>query len=85
MLFIGKTYNQRVADADLLERFPKLSADEPIIMYFGKFLNTKGCGEILLGFPTILKAVPKARLFFIGFGGFREHLEAMVYALKTGI
>ena len=28
----------------LLERFPSILPSEPVIMYFGKFLNTKGVG-----------------------------------------
>ncbi|XP_013421312.1 uncharacterized protein LOC106181476 [Lingula anatina] len=81
---LGKSYNQRVVDADLPTRLPKFAADEPVITYFGKFLNTKGVGEILLSFPAIVKAVPKARLLLIGFGTFREHLEAMIHGLTTG-
>ncbi|CAH1787543.1 unnamed protein product [Owenia fusiformis] len=81
---IGKTYNQRVCDSDLPDKFPNITKEEPIIMYFGKFLNTKGVAEILLCFPEILKKFPTARLVFIGFGGFREHLQAMIHALGTG-
>lgn len=39
---LSETYNQRVVDADISARFPKIAEDEPIITYFGKFLYTKG-------------------------------------------
>ena len=41
-------------DADLLERFPSILPSEPVIMYFGKFLNTKGVGEVLVSFVHVL-------------------------------
>jgi len=79
---LGETYDQRATDADLLERFPALKENEPIILYFGKFLNTKGAGEFLATVPTILKQIPQARCLFVGFGSYREHLEGMLQALK---
>lgn len=39
---LSKTYNQRVVDTDIVERFPKISEDEPVLIFFGKFLYTKG-------------------------------------------
>ena len=78
------TYDQRATDADLLERWPHLQADEPVILYFGKFLDTKGAGELLVTVPTILARVPQARVIFVGFGSYREHLEGMLQALATG-
>ena len=78
----GNKYDQRTTDCDLLSRFPwDMKKDEPIIMYFGKLLNTKGVGEILVSFlgkRGILQQIPKARLICIGSGGFREHLESML-------
>jgi glycosyltransferase involved in cell wall biosynthesis len=80
----GATYNQRSVDNDLLSRMTnnRIDTDEPLIIYFGKFLNTKGVGEVLVTFPTILKQFPKARLLLVGFGEYREHLEAMIRAMK---
>ena len=37
----GKTYNQRTVDSDLLEKWNISNKNEPIIFYFGKFLQTK--------------------------------------------
>ncbi len=84
LLEVGKSYNQRRVDSDLLERWSPLKEDEPIIIYFGKFLDTKGVGELMLLTPAILERVPKARFFFVGFGSYREHLEQLLFALKRG-
>jgi glycosyltransferase involved in cell wall biosynthesis len=80
---VGDTYDQRSVDADLLDRFPTIGANEPVIMYFGKFLNTKGVGEVIATFPQVLKEVPNARLLLVGFGGFREHIEGMLSAMAN--
>ena len=78
---VGDTYDQRSVDADLLERFPTIQPNEPVIVYFGKFLNTKGVGEVITIFPQVLQEVPNARLLLVGFGGFREHIEGMLKAM----
>lgn len=81
---IADSYDQRAIDADLPDRWIPYREGEPIICYFGNFLDTKGVGEILTAFPSILKRIPKARLLLIGFGRYREHLEGMIQALKDG-
>lgn len=84
LVTIGETYDQRATDADLLKKWPDLEEDEPIIMYFGKFLPAKGVGEFLLTLPTVLSHIPQARFIFVGFGTYREHLEGMIQALAAG-
>ncbi len=81
---LANTYDQRSVDADLLDKWKPLRIDEPIIIYFGKFLQTKGVGELLLLTPRIFELQPKVRFLFVGFGAYREHLEAIITALKTG-
>ncbi len=78
------SYDQKATDADLLERWPALREDAPRILYVGKFLDTKGVGEFLVTVPTILERIPDARIFLVGFGSYREHLEGMLHALRTG-
>ena len=84
----GNKYDQRTTDCDLISRFPwDMKQNEPIIMYFGKFLNTKGVGEILVSFlgkNGILQQIPNTRLICIGFGGFREHLESLLDSMLKG-
>ena len=81
---LGETYDQRAIDSDLLEKWPFLKQNEPIILYFGKFLAAKGVGELLVTVPKILTMVPKARFIFVGFGTYREHMECMIEALGKG-
>ena len=81
---LGQTYDQRIVDADLKERWPMLSESEPLIVYFGKFLPAKGVGELVLTIPQILKKIPQARFLLIGFGSYREHLEGIVQSFYTG-
>ena len=81
---IADSYDQRAVDADLVDRWIPYREGEPIICYFGNFLDTKGVGEILTAFPSILKRIPDARLLLVGFGRYREHLEGMLKALRDG-
>ena len=81
---LGETYDQRATDMDLPEKWQPLKDDEPVIMYFGKFLAAKGVGELLVVIPKILAIIPRARFIFVGFGSYREHMEAMLQALGQG-
>lgn len=79
-----ESYDLRAADADLCERWIPLEEDEPIICFFGKFQETKGVGELLMAFGTIVEQFPRARLLLIGYGGNRENLEGMLAAMIQG-
>ena len=81
---LGNTYDQRAVDADLLQKWKQLREDEPIILYFGKFLAAKGVGELLATVPLILQKIPQAKFIFVGFGTNREHLEGMIHSLHSG-
>ena len=81
---LGETYDQRAMDMDLPEKWQPLEDDEPVIMYFGKFLAAKGVGELLVAIPKVLAMIPRARFIFVGFGSYREHMEAMIQALGQG-
>ncbi len=84
LVSLAGTYDQWAVDSDLLERWPDICEDEPIVCYFGAYLHTKGVGELLASFPAVLAQVPKARLLVIGYGGYREHMEGMLYAMESG-
>ena len=81
---LAGSYDQWAVDSDLLQRWPKMIEGEPIVIYFGSYLNTKGVGELIASFPSVLQEVPNARLFVVGYGGYREHMEGMLTALSTG-
>ena len=81
---LAGTYDQWAMDSDLLKRWPTLTEGEPIIVYFGAYLNSKGVGEVLVSFPMILHEVPNARLLVIGYGGYREHMEGILNSMESG-
>lgn len=81
---LAGTYDQWAVDSDLLKRWPQIVEGEPLIIYFGAYLNTKGVGEIIASFPAVLNEIPKARLLVIGYGGYREHMEGMLSSLEAG-
>lgn len=81
---VVQSYELRAADADLCERWIPVEEDEAIICFFGKFQETKGVGELLVAFATIVERFPRARLLLIGYGGNREHLEGMLAAMVQG-
>ncbi len=84
LIAAGETYDQRIVDADLPNRWRTISANEPVVIYFGKFLQTKGVGELMAAIPSVLASVPTARFIFAGFGAYREHLEGMLQAYASG-
>ena len=81
---LGETYSQRVVDADLPSRWSNIQPNEPVIIYFGKFLKAKGVGELLALSPVLFDRVPKIRFMLIGFGTFRENIEGMLQAFRDG-
>ena len=81
---LAGSYDQWAVDSDLLDRWPKITKGEPLVIYFGAYLNTKGVGELIASFPAILQEVPQARLLVVGYGGYREHMEGMLSSLVAG-
>ncbi len=84
LLTLCKSYDPFSVDSDLLSKWPNIMNDEPVILYYGAYLHTKGVGELIVSFPHILKQVPKARLVLIGYGNYRDNMEGMISALRTG-
>ena len=81
---LAGTYDQWAVDSDLLNRWPAIVEGEPIIIYFGAYLNTKGVGEVVTSFPVVLHEVPEARLLVVGFGSYREHMEGILSSMESG-
>lgn len=84
LIALSETYDPIAVDADLPERWNPIRKGEPVICFFGKFINTKGLAELVMSFPLILEKIPNVRLVVIGFGQFREHMEGMLAAMKSG-
>jgi glycosyltransferase involved in cell wall biosynthesis len=82
---LSNRYEPRRHDADAGERLGGLlSGDAPVIIYVGKLIHSKGVHCLLSAFARVRQAEPEARLLVIGYGTFREGLEALTQALSTG-
>jgi len=81
---IAASYEPRAHDADAGERMKKLLEGEaPLVVYVGKLIHSKGVHSLLSAFARV-RAETGAKLLIIGFGTFREGLEAMTKALGDG-
>ncbi len=81
---ISNRYEPRRHDTDAGVRIRKLlDGDEPVILYVGKLIHSKGVHCLLSAFARVRRET-YARLLVIGYGTFREGLEALIFALSTG-
>jgi len=58
--------------------------DDRLVVFVGKLIASKGVELLLAAFPLVLAREPRARLLVVGFGGFREGLEALARHLARG-
>jgi len=59
-------------------------AREKPVLYYGKYLWTKGIHLLIAALPLVLQKYPHTRLILVGFGAAREYLEALVGVLDQG-
>jgi glycosyltransferase involved in cell wall biosynthesis len=84
MRALAVSYDARRHDADAGVRIRGLvDGEAPVIVYVGKLIHSKGVHCLLSAFAQARKA-SGARLLVIGYGTFREGLEALTQALSTG-
>jgi glycosyltransferase involved in cell wall biosynthesis len=57
---------------------------EPIVVYVGKLIVSKGVDLLLAAWPLVRDAVADARLLVVGFGTYREGLGRLIAALSAG-
>ncbi len=77
-------YQPRRHDVDAGVRIRRLlDGDAPVILYVGKLIHSKGVHCLLSAFARVRKT-HDASLLVIGYGTFREGLEALALALSTG-
>ena len=77
-------YEPRRHDVDAGERLRAVvHSGDPLVLYVGKFIHSKGVHCLLRGFGRVHRETG-ARLLLIGYGTFREALEALTHALSTG-
>ena len=81
---IAGSYDARAHDSDAGERIRGfLDREGPIVVYVGKLIHSKGVHSLLSAFARVRKQTG-SRLLVIGFGTFREGLEALTLALSEG-
>lgn len=81
---ISASYDARTHDTDAGERISRLlDGDAPIIVYVGKLIHSKGVHSLLSAFARVHRDT-EARLLVVGYGTFREGLQALVRALGAG-
>jgi len=79
---LAYTYDQTAPDADAPARLRALAGhDGPLVGYLGKLIPQKGV-ELLIEALALLDPSPRALI--VGFGTFRERLEALVLELQVG-
>ena len=72
-------------DKDAADKLAEINwAEEKIVLYYGKYLWTKGIHLLLGAMPLVLQKYPQARLILVGFGAAREYLEAITGLLDQG-
>lgn len=70
-------------DEDVVEKLHWLDFEkDKIILYYGKYLWTKGIHLLIAAFPLVLQKYPQARLVFVGYGSSRTYFEALIAALE---
>jgi glycosyltransferase involved in cell wall biosynthesis len=83
---IAASYEARSHDRDIGDRLGAFLAaedDSPLVIYVGKLIHSKGVHSLLSAFARVRREMG-ARLLVVGFGTFREGLQALVHSLSTG-
>lgn len=81
---ISASYEPRRYDRDVGERLGAfLGEDAPLVVYVGKLIHSKGIHSLLSAFARVHRP-SGARLLVVGFGTFRETLEALTLAMSNG-
>jgi glycosyltransferase involved in cell wall biosynthesis len=81
---IAASYDARSHDRDAGERLGDfLESESPLVVYVGKLIHSKGVHSLISAFARVRRETG-ARLLIIGFGTFRDGLEALTRSLSTG-
>ena len=81
---ISASYDARAHDSDAGGRIRDfLDREGPIVVYVGKLIHSKGVHCLISAFARVRKQTG-ARLLIVGFGTFREGLEALTLSLSEG-
>jgi glycosyltransferase involved in cell wall biosynthesis len=81
---VAGSYDARAHDRDIGERLRAfLREDSPLVIYVGKLIHSKGVHSLLTAFVRVHRETD-ARLLVVGFGTFREGLQALTSSLSAG-
>src|ERR687894_1248676 len=81
---VAASYDARSHDTDAGGRLRVfLDREGPLLVYVGKLIHSKGVHSLISAFSRVRKETG-ARLLVIGFGTFREGLEALTCSLSAG-
>lgn len=78
------SYDQKIEDEDLPALLAGLDPDDDIVLFMGALTWGKGVHALIAAMPALLRSHPRAQLWIVGSGTYREALEAMVLALDDG-
>lgn len=72
-------------DRDIISKLKAIDFEnEKIVLYYGKYLWTKGVQLLIAAAPLIMKRHKDVRFILVGFGSSRSYFEAMIDALNQG-
>jgi glycosyltransferase involved in cell wall biosynthesis len=75
----------KLPDEGLEQRLNEVNwTADPVLLYVGRLISTKGVHGVVIALPLLLRAVPRMRLVVVGHGPLREPLEAMLVAMQNG-
>ena len=81
---VSASYDARATDRDAGERLGALlESGGPLVIYVGKLIHSKGVHSLISAFARIHRRTD-AKLLVVGYGTFREGLEALTLALGSG-
>ncbi|HEY5602765.1 MAG TPA: glycosyltransferase family 4 protein [Gammaproteobacteria bacterium] len=78
---LSDAYVHNSVDRDIKDKLAAVDFSQPVIVFVGALTGGKGLQSLICALPGIYKVHPNTRLLVIGAGGFREVLEAFIYAL----
>jgi glycosyltransferase involved in cell wall biosynthesis len=81
---VAASYDARSHDSDAGERLRGfLDRGGPLVIYVGKLIHSKGVHSLISAFARV-RGETGARLLVVGFGTFRDGLEALTLSLSAG-
>ena len=79
------SYEHGRPDSDLAAKLARIPFEEGrVVLFVGALTAGKGLQGVIAAFPEVLRRHPDAHLVAVGAGAYREVLEALVHAFKTG-